>query len=853
MRVLLPDNVRPSKYAITLAPDFTTFKAQGSEEIQVSVKAPTSTIVVHSNDIVIHSAELVANGVTHKATKISLDEKEERATFQFEKELPVGEAVLKVKFEATLNDAMAGFYRSSYTVNGEKRWMATTQFEATDARRAFPCWDEPAVKAIFEITLVVPKDLVALSNMLPVDEKLEGDVKRIKFAPSPIMSTYLVAFVVGEFDYVEAYSKENVRVRVYTPVGKTDLGKFALDVGTKTLSYFTEYFGIAYPLPKMDMIAIADFAAGAMENWGLVTYREIALLIDEKNSSVSQKQRVAYVVAHELAHQWFGNLVTMEWWSQLWLNEGFATFVGQLATDHIFPEWDMWTLFVNDYQSTAFSLDSLKSSHPIEVDVKTSAEISEIFDAISYNKGSCVIRMLEAYLGEDNFRKGLNVYLKRHSYANAVTEDLWQALTEVSGVDVKKFMDAFTKEVNYPVVSVDYGSKDGTLEVSQKKFLSSGESTENDPTVWYISLKTSNGSKDVQLNFNEKKATLEIPFSKDDWIKTNYGQAGFYRVKYSPQLLAKLVPPLKSLTLPPVDRLGVQGDVFALVKAGVLPTSQGLDIALALRNEVDYTVWASLSANLGSLMSVFMHEAFADKLENFARHLYEPIVQKLGWDAQQGESASNTLLRGLVLSRLGSLGHEATVQEARKRFDAYLADHSSLAADLRGPVFEIVLVNGGQKEQDHMLKLYREAQSAEEKTRILGLIGQQREEHLTVKALEFTMTDEVRDQDLFNIYYRLPGVKHGPRVAWQFVKDNWEKYYNRLGKGGMILPRIIGRATDCFSSVEKAKEVEEFFKAHPYPQAERTVKQSIETIHMRAAWLERSRDDVANWLNANKF
>jgi len=383
--------------------------------------------------------------------------------------------------------------------------------------------------------------------------------------------------------------------------------------------------------------------------------------------------------------------------------------------------------------------------------------------------------------------------------------------------------------------------------------LSSGESTENDPTIWYISLKSSNGSKEAQLNFKERAATVDTPFTKDDWIKINAGQAGFYRVKYSAPLLAKLIPPLKSLALPPVDRLGVQGDVFALAKAGFLPTSQALDIALALRNEVDYTVWASLAANVGSVLGVFMHEPYAHKLEAFASHLYEPIAQKLGWDAQPGESTSNTLLRGVVLSRLGVLGHQATVQEARKRFEAYLSDHSTLAADLRGPVFEIVLINGGQKEHDHMIKLYRDAESAEEKTRILGLLGQQPEEHLTLKALKFTLSDEVRDQDLFNIYFRLPGVKHGPRTGWQFLQDNWDAYFERIGKGGMILPRIIGRATECFTSADKAKEVEAFFQQHPYPQAERTVKQSVETIHMRAGWLNRSRDEVGKWLESNKF
>jgi len=318
-------------------------------------------------------------------------------------------------------------------------------------------------------------------------------------------------------------------------------------------------------------------------------------------------------------------------------------------------------------------------------------------------------------------------------------------------------------------------------------------------------------------------------------------------------MLEKLLPPLKDLVLPAVDRLGVQGDVFALAKAGFLPTSQALDIALSLRNEVDYTVWAALAGNIASLLSVFIHEPFYPRLETFARHLYEDIGQKLGWEVQPAESPSATLLRGLVLARLGVLKHQPTVEEARNRFQKYLNDRSTLIADLRSPVLEIVLANGGETEYDQVIDLYRKAQSAEEKSMILAILAQQPSEHLTRKALQFTLSGEVRDQDLFSIYYKLGGLQHGARVGWQFVQDNWEGYYSRLSKGAMILTRIIGRATDSFTTPDKAQEIEAFFRDHPYAPAERTVKQSIETIRMRAGWLNSSRQDVEAWLLHNKF
>jgi len=851
-RVLLPTNVRPVRYAISLEPNFTTFKADGTEVVYLQVKESTSQIVLHSREIKIHTVSVSQNGQEAQAKNISYDEKEQRATFDFANALQIGDAELKIHFEAVLNDEMAGFYRSKYTSNGEDRYAAVTQFEPTDARRAFPCWDEPAVKAIFEITLVIPTDRVGLSNMLPVDEKVEGSKKTIKFAPSPIMSTYLVAFVVGEFEYLEDTTAEGVKVRVYTPIGRKEEGRFALLVGKKTLSYFTEYFGIPYPLPKMDMIAIADFSAGAMENWGLVTYRETALLCDEK-SPVSSKQRVAYVVAHELAHQWFGNLVTMEWWSQLWLNEGFATFVGNLATNYLFPEWDIWTIFVNDYQSTAFSLDGLKNSHPIEVEVRTSDQISEIFDAISYNKGSCIIRMLEAYLGEKNFQKGLHTYLTRFEYKNAVTEDLWQALGEASGVDVRTFMDTFTKAVGYPMVSVKHGAKEGTLEVSQTRFLANGESTQADPVVWSLALQMASASQKSLSTFTTKSSVVEVPFKKDEWVKVNAGQPGFYRVRYSAEMLEKLTTPLRQLALPPVDRLGVQGDVFALARAGLLPTSQFLDIALALTNEEDYTVWTALDANIGTLMSVWKHEPVAPKLAAFARKLFAPIFAKLGWDARAGEKPGDTLLRGAVLRRLGTGGDAQVVEEAKRRFARYLEDSSSLAADLKSAVFEIVLANGDQSVHDSMIKLYQKAETADDRTRIVRLLPEQPTEALSRKALEFSLSPEVRDQDRFMAFYSIHGVPHGTQLAWDFLRENWDTYLKKFPKGSAILTRIIGKSTDSFTVADKAKEVEKFFEEHPYAAAERTVRQSIESILARASWLDSARDDVAKWLEANKL
>ncbi|KAM3274990.1 hypothetical protein ACQJBY_043768 [Aegilops geniculata] len=369
-------------------------------------------------------------------------------------------------FTGILNDQMRGFYRSKYQYKGKERNMAVTQFESVDARRCFPCWDEPAFKAKFKLTLEVPSELVALSNMPVANATFAGPIKTVRYQESPPMSTYLVAIVVGLFEYVEGMTTKGTRVRVYTQIGKSNQGKFALDVGVKSLNLYKDYFATPYPLPKLDMVAIPDFAAGAMENYGLVTYREVALLFDDKSSSASSKQNIAITVAHELAHQWFGNLVTMEWWTHLWLNEGFATWMSHLAVDSFFSQWNIWAQFL-DRTTTALRLDSLEASHPIEVEIHHASEVDQIFDAISYDKGASVIRMLQSYLGAERFQKAMASYMKKYAYSNAKTEDLWAVLEKETGEPVKDLMTTWTKQKGYPVINAKIKGND--IEIEQRK------------------------------------------------------------------------------------------------------------------------------------------------------------------------------------------------------------------------------------------------------------------------------------------------------------------------------------------------------------------------------------------------
>ncbi|XP_067115221.1 puromycin-sensitive aminopeptidase isoform X1 [Osmerus mordax] len=864
--IRLPTDVYPVNYGLCLKPDLIDFTFEGKLEAVVEVIQATNQIVMNCADIDIITASFAPEGGEGEeinATGFNYQNEDEKVTLSFPSALQKGSGTLKIDFVGELNDKMKGFYRSKYaSPAGEIRYAAVTQFEATDARRAFPCWDEPAIKATFDIILIVPKDRVALSNMNVIDRKPYPDddsLVEVKFATTPIMSTYLVAFVIGEYDFVESQSADGVTVRVYTPMGKAEQGKFALEVATKTLPFYKDYFSVPYPLPKIDLIAIADFAAGAMENWGLVTYRETALLIDPKNSCSSSRQWVALVVGHELAHQWFGNLVTMEWWTHLWLNEGFASWIEYLCVDHCFPEYDIWTQFVSADYTRALDLDALDNSHPIEVNVGHPSEVDEIFDAISYSKGASVIRMLHNYIGDEDFRKGMNAYLLKFQHKNAATEDLWYCLEQASGKPIAAVMGSWTKQMGFPIIEVDQEQQgnDRILKISQKKFCASGPYNGEDCPSWMvpISICTSEDPSCTKL-----EVLLEIPettitihnIQPDQWVKINPGTVGFYRIQYSSSMLESLLPGIRDLTLLPVDRLGLQNDLFSLSRAGMISTVEVLKLMEAFVNEPNYTVWSDLSCNLGVLSSLLSHTDFHEEIQEFIRDLFTPIGLKLGWDSNQGEGHLDALLRGLVLGKLGKAGHKPTLDEARRRFKDHVEGKQILSADLRSPVYLTVLKHGDSATLDTMLKLHKQADMQEEKNRIERVLGAISAPDLIQKVLTFALSEEVRPQDTVSVIGGVAGSsKHGRKAAWKFVKDNWQELHNRY-QGGFLISRLIKLSVDGFAIDKIAAEVKSFFESHHAPAAERTVQQCCENILLNAAWLKRDADDIHQYLLQRK-
>lgn len=848
--IRLPTNIRPILYNLTLQPDLVKFTFDGSVDIhyEKTSNEKLDSVVLNSKELVISDGKLGDEPLK----SVTYSNKTETATLQFDS-IP-DKGVISLKFTGILNDNMKGFYRSACVIDGKTHYAATTQFESTDARRCFPCWDEPAVKSKFQVTLKYPATNnglknVALSNMAPTSHTT-GDIETIVYGESPIMSTYLLAFIVGPFECIES-EVDGRPVRVYTTIGKKHQGQFALDVACKSLKYYEDYFNIKYPLPKMDLIAIPDFTSGAMENWGLVTYRETCLLFDPENSALDRKQFIAIVVAHELAHQWFGNLVTMEWWTHLWLNEGFAQFMEHLCVDSLLPEYEVWMQFVNDSYNNALVLDALNNSHPIEVPVEHPSEIEEIFDSISYDKGASVIRMLYNYIGDESFRKGMTAYLNKFQYKNAVTEDLWAALEQASSKPITRFMSDWTSQKGYPWLAVETVSQDADkvkLRVTQKKFVADGVTPEEDKDRrWFVPLYvvTADSEKPVHIgDLTERSAEFVVENPGNGYIKLNPGCINLYRAAYSQDILDKLRTAVSDQSLQAVDRFSIVNDAQALCQAGYASTVDLLKLLQVLNNETNYTVWRAIDSSLGRLSNLVAETDAKKALKKFTCDLYNDIYQKLSWTPKAGEKHTDKLLRSLVINRLVASGHQEVIQESKLKFKNHYEQKDIINPDLRSAVYRVAAEYGDQSQFDQLLDIYNKAELAEEKNRVLRSLAFVPDGDRLKFVTDFVLSDKVRNQDRIHTIIAL-GCHNTP-AAWKLLQDQ-KDFFRKQYLTGHLITYIVKYSTDSFTTEERAKEVETFFKQNPFPGAERTVQQSLESIRTKAKWFERDIDAIKSF------
>ncbi|KAF4589807.1 aminopeptidase 2 [Ophiocordyceps camponoti-floridani] len=843
-RDILPRHLKPAHYRLCLSGfDFKAWTYKGTVTIEAEIVEPTDRIVVNALELKISHASVTVDQAkssqSFETTDVSYDGRAQRATIKFDSQLPVARrAAVVVDFEGVINNDMAGFYRSRYRPevmppaeagvphDDEWHYMLSTQFESCDARRAFPCFDEPNLKASFDLELEMPSGLVALANMPVREERPSGrdGFKLVSFETTPVMSTYLLAWAVGDFKYVEAlterrYNGKRLPVRVYATRGLEEQGRWALEHAHKIIDFFSTVFGIDYPLPKADLLAVHEFTHGAMENWGLVTYRTTAVLYDERTSDARFRNAVAYVVAHELAHQWFGNLVTMDWWDELWLNEGFATWVGWYAIDHLHPDWEVWAQFINEGMEAAFRLDGIRASHPIHVPVRDALDVNQIFDNISYLKGCSVIRMLAAHLGVEVFLSGVSRYLAAHTYGNARTDDLWRALTEASGQDVTALMGPWISRVGHPVLTV--AEEPGQLTVAQSRYLSSGDvGPDDDVTTWWLPLGFEGrrggraGVADKGLSLTTKKETIRDV--DDGFYKFNSGATGFYRVSYPPARLARMSTQLARLSAE--DRIAIIGSTAEMAFSGHGTTASLLTLLVGFRDETHPIVWTQLLDSIDSVRSVFGGDAeLRGGIDALARDLVDKKVREVGWESAADEGYLGSILRKQLMNAALGCRHAATVDEALGRFDAWVSDpeKNPIPPSLRVAVWRAAARADAKRAFAVLKKEWSTTKSVDGKLLCLQAMGAaQDEEAIRTAILPFnfgTSSDSVPAGDMHVLGQALAEHPVGRDAQWAYLKANWEACVAKLGNP-IVLDRFVRLSLGSFVDEGVVSDMDAFFE-----------------------------------------
>jgi aminopeptidase N len=803
---------------------------------------PSERLTFHQKGLEVTSATIIKHDkkgdLECEIARINCQNSFDEVRLHTREKLYPGNYEVRMEFSGKITDQMNGIYPCYFEEKGQKKQLIATQFESHHAREAFPCIDEPEAKATFQLTLTTPAKEAVLSNTPIEKQTTENDFHITTFKKTPKMSTYLVAFAYGDMLCKEAKTKDGVLVRTYATPENVQFTDFALDIAVKCLEFYNNYFDIPYPLPKCDLIALPDFASGAMENWGCITFREQCMLVDPANTSLPTKQYVAMVVAHELAHMWFGNLVTMRWWTDLWLNEGFASWIEYLATDHNFPDWQMWTQFVVDEQQQAMRLDALEHTHPIEVAINHPDEIRTIFDAISYSKGSSVIHMLQQFLGADTFRDGLRLYLKKHAYGNTDTIDLWAALEEVSGQPVKDFMAAWTSQPGYPIVYAEVNTDE--LKVKQERFLLNHAKTElHSSDIWPVPLLASSPLSSTLMN----KADYDMPLQDAPApFLLNHNRSGFYRTAYDPAHLASLMQHIEKGELSELDRLGILGDAFEAAKAGYISTLDALNLLIAYKHEDSTVVWDIIAGSLASIRSVMNDEDLREAMKPYMRALVLEQLNRLGWEEKDSDSHFDKLLRPTILG-IASIADEPTVvEEATKRFKD-MKKIEDIAPNLRGVIYGTVSRLGNETEYEKLLKLHDSSKNSEERVTIASALTNFEQPELYKRSLDTIKTDRVRLQDAgYWVAYSF-GNRFARSATWEWMTKNWDWLFEKLGNdlGFYRMPLYAARAA---SDEKFLKEYTEFFDSVMRPALDRPVKQGAETIKWQSAWRARDLDSI---------
>ncbi len=837
----LPDTVVPAHYTLKLTPNFETYKFTGDEAIDVRVANPTNTVTLNAVDITFDQVTVSAGGKTQTAT-VKTDAAAEMATLTVPEQLPAGSAQIRIQYTGVLSDKLRGFYRS--TANGRK--YAVTQFEPTDARRAFPSFDEPAYKATFDITVTAPQEDMVISNSKVVsDTQGPGNgLHTVSFATTPKMSTYLVAVLVGRFECLNG-SADDIPIRVCAVPGNQQLGTFALKWAQDVMKFYNRYYSVKYPFGKLDLIAIPDFEAGAMENTGAITFRDQDLLIDPKTAGTDRQKIVAEVIAHEMAHQWFGDLVTMAWWNDIWLNEGFATWMETKPLAELRPDWGI----AQDEQNSAIQamrLDSLKSTRAIRTNATTTAEINELFDAIAYNKTAAVLRMVESYIGADGFRNGVNAYLQAHSYGNATAEDFWTKMAQVSGKPVDRIMQSYVDQAGVPVVALTGSCAQGQS-ITQKRFFAEPQANAGSSQVWTIPVCTKEapgGSGACELVTQPVQKAVSA--SCGQTVNQNAGAQGYYRSAYTPDQVTALAA-VAEKSLSPAERLSLLANEWAMVRGGRHRVREYLVLANGLASDRTHGVWDELAPALQTIDEDLVSDADKPAYEQWVKKFAGPVMDQLGWTARPNDDYETRSVRANAFLVLGYLGRDQrAVAEARRMVEQYMKDPSSVDATMSESAFAVAAAEGDAALYDRMLAAMEKANSPNVYYRYMNALAEFRDPALVKRTLEFAMSPQVRAQDVPLLLRGLLVNPWSRPMAWDFVRAHWPEVEKRASIWGSAL---IVRATGSFCDAGMRNQVQQFFGEHPVSEAQRTLQQSLEQIDGCVEFKSSQQANLGAWLN----
>lgn len=881
----LPRSVVPERYDLHLAPNIEEGTFSGSVGITCEVVTDTQEVILNSLDLIIGEAKALDERGKEKSAKIKLDADNERLILIFDKALKAGRWQIQIEFNGVLNDKLHGFYRSSYLDDsGEKQTLAVTQCEPTDARRVFPCFDEPDFKAIFKISVLADSDAVVLSNSPIESQRKETSGKAnekpkkggesgktgsktgkakceklVSFKETMKMSTYLVALVVGKLEGTEPVIVDGCPIRVWTPAGKTKLAAFSKKVASASLSFFNRYYGIKYPGEKLDLVAVPDFMFGAMENLGCVIFRENALLLDEKTAAQQELERVADIVAHELAHMWFGDLATMRWWNGLWLNEAFATFMQMLATDDWQPNWKRWDTF-GASRGAAFSTDGLLSTRPIEFSVRKPEDAEGMFDVLTYEKGASVLRMLEQYLGAEAYRLGIAHYLNRHKYENTETTDLWDAIEEKSNQPVRQMMDSWIFQGGYPLIHASREEGGQSWLITQQRFFYLPEEKRSHvkqesvsryqvPIMYTAAFGKDRLSGRILLSGNSTE--IKLPAAAD-WILLNAGGHGFYRCAYSDENLAALTKDLYN-DLSPIERFGLLSDLWASALNGSIELKSYLRQSYKSKTETDKNVWTVLIGSINYLNQI-VGKSHRACLREYACQLVMPALEQIGISDQSvsgKKSASNDAvkeqLRGMLFTVAGTYAEVDEIVDAAKTLYAkYKKSRTSVSPALAAASVSVLAYHGDEALYKDFVQQFKKASTPQEEERFMYALGGFRNRELLAKTLEKTLNGEIRTQNAPYVVRTVMLNPWGRELAWSFMKENWDKMMKIYPE--VMVPRMCEGVTGLISE-DLLLDVQNHFEKNEVRQGHRTISQHMEKLAVAVYFKERERHTLErSWL-----